>query len=285
MLSNAIAVYNRKGGSGKTSLVTQLACAAARAGWKTLVVDLDSTGNLAQGLGYVAESDHGEALAAAVVGGQPLSEPTVVDTDRGLSVVCGGQYNDPMLAELIHGDRDERHLVAALGGLAADADLVLVDTPSTAYGFRDALIHAVPYLLAPADADIGTLHTFQQLQAALQHQSSSGRAAFVLGVVLIGFPANATKQRRRIRELYEAPQVAARVYQTVLRSVPRVATDLRYYGLDIFAYADAAAEERDATRNPLGWRWSGASVALAAEYQSLAAEVLTDFADQQGADL
>ena len=284
MLTNGVGVYSRKGGSGKTSLVTQVACGAARLGHRVLLVDLDSTGNLAQGLGYSQRTDHGMALAAAVMDGQPLEEPTVVDMDRGISVVCGGQHVDPMLAALMGGSRDEGHLLAALGNLAAEADLVFVDTPSTAYGFRDSLIRTVRYLVVPADADIGTVATFSQLVAALADQGAAEDLATVLGVVLVGFGARATITRRRIRDLYESPQLGARVYDTVLRAVPRVAADLRYYGVDVYTYAELARTERRETSNPTTWRLAASSVRLADEYRSLTDEILQSItAAQNGA--
>lgn len=281
MLENGVAVYSRKGGSGKTSVVTQVACGAARRGRSVLLVDLDSTGNLAQGLGYGQRTDHGAGLAAAVIDARPLTEATLVDDERGLSVVCGGQQADPMLAALISGSLDERHLVAALGDLAADADLVLVDTPSTAYGFRDSLIRTVRHLVVPADPDIGTVATFAQLVAALVAQGQDEDLAAVLGVVMVGFGARATATRRRVRDLYEAPQFGVPVFETVLRAVPRVAADLRYYGVDIYTYAELARGERTETTNPMKWRWAASSIRLADEYRRLTAEILDSIADAE----
>ena len=42
----SIAVFNNKGGVGKTTLTYQLGCALAELGYKTLLVDLDPQSNL-----------------------------------------------------------------------------------------------------------------------------------------------------------------------------------------------------------------------------------------------
>ena len=272
MILNSFAVYARKGGSGKTTVATQVACAAARHGLRVLLVDLDSTGNVAQGLGYAGSTDHGEAVARAVLNGQPLIAPTVIDPDRpGLSVVCGGQAADPALASLLSGHRDARHLRAALGGLASQADLVVVDTPSMAYGFRDALIRTVSGLVVPADTDIGTVGTFLQLTTALNAQQPES-VALVLGVALVRCRAGATTIQRRVRDLYT--QIGAHVFSSVLRSVPRVAADLRFLGLDLWQYTEQVTAERAQTRNPTAWNYAASALSLRDEVEHLTAEIL-----------
>ena len=52
MLDNCVAVVNSKGGLGKTSIVANVAAAAALDGWRTLAVDLDPEALIARGLGY-----------------------------------------------------------------------------------------------------------------------------------------------------------------------------------------------------------------------------------------
>ena len=272
LIVNSFAVYARKGGSGKTTVATQVACAAARHGLRVLLVDLDSTGNVAQGLGLAERTDHGEAVARAVLNGQPIKTPTVVDRNRpGLSVICGGQAADPALASLLSGNRDARHLQTALSHLASRADLVVVDTPSMAYGFRDTLIRTVSGLVVPADTDIGTVGTFLQLTSALNAQQHEPIAR-ILGVALVRCRAGATTIQQRVRDLYT--QVGAHVFSSVLRSVPRVAADLRFLGLDLWQYTEQVTAERAQTRNPTAWNYAASALSLRDEVERLTAEIL-----------
>jgi len=56
-----IAVCNRKGGAGKTTTSANLAAELATLGWRVLLVDLDSQGHCAVGLGaYTIMYDQGE---------------------------------------------------------------------------------------------------------------------------------------------------------------------------------------------------------------------------------
>lgn len=273
MLRNGIGIYHRKGGVGKTTLTTQMAVMAIRERWKVLVVELDSTSNIAQGLGRTAVSDQGEALAAAVLDARPLAAPTFEDPDRpGLSVVTGGYHTDPMLAGLYSGRVEATNIVSALALLAEEHDVVLVDCPPQSYGFRDAIARSVSHLVVPADPDIGTVYAYYDIAVALSQLP--GPTATILGVALVGFDARATVVKRRIRALYESPQIGAHVFGTVVRFSPRVASDLRYLGVDINQYAERALAERAQGANPTTHKYATAGITLRDEYAALSAEIL-----------
>lgn len=74
-LRRVIAVMNRKGGVGKTSITSNLAGVLAQAGYKVLAIDLDQQGNLGDDLGYrhTDYNDHGAALFFALNSGNPLA--------------------------------------------------------------------------------------------------------------------------------------------------------------------------------------------------------------------
>ncbi len=247
---------------------------ALREGWKVLVVELDSTSNIAQGLGRTAESDQGAALATAVIEARPLAGPTFVDPDRpGLSVVTGGYHADPMLAGLYGGQVTAMNIVHALAPLADVHDVVLIDCPPQSYGFRDAIARSVVHLVIPADPDVGTVHAYHDIAVALSQ--TAGPTATILGVALVGFDTRATVVKRRIRALYEAPQIGAHVFGTAIRFSPRVASDLRYLGVDINQYAERALAERAHSTNPASHQYAAAGITLRDEYASLAAEILS----------
>src|SRR5918911_1735859 len=74
VLQQAISVINGKGGTGKTSIVANLAGLFAAADYRILAVDLDPQGNLGRDLGYLEVSDAGQSLFSAVMtpGATPL---------------------------------------------------------------------------------------------------------------------------------------------------------------------------------------------------------------------
>ncbi len=268
MIVNGLAVYSRKGGSGKSTLAAQLAVGACRLGWEVCLVELDSMGLLSQSLGRAAESDHGVALTDAMLGGGVLEVPTWRDERLGLSVVAGGFECDRFLLPLYGGVLDGADLVRAVGALAADHDLVVLDCPSLSLGFRDAVVRAVPSVVVPVDKDqTASVMAYHDLVVALADMS--GPVASVLGVAMIGFDARATRRRRRVRQRFEDPPIGARVFDTVIRASTAVAEELRALGVDIWTYADRARAEREGGGNPTLWRYAEVGIRMAAEYEAL----------------
>ena len=60
----------------------------------------------------------------------------------------------------------------------------------------------------------------------------------------------------------------------MVRFSPRVASDLRYLGVDINQYAERALAERAQGANPTAHKYATAGIALRDEYAALSAEIL-----------
>ena len=57
------AVFNQKGGVGKTSVTCNIAACFAKAGKRTIVVDLDAQGNASHYLGFEIEDTRGKTIS------------------------------------------------------------------------------------------------------------------------------------------------------------------------------------------------------------------------------
>ncbi len=128
-----LASVNQKGGVGKTTVVLGLAAVATRRGLRVLVIDVDPQANATSGLGVwdppltvdqvLAAEEPGAIRAAVMRSGWPEASgppdlvagtPTLAEREPQLVV-------DPVGAQ----DR----LFVAMGGVADDYDLVLIDCP------------------------------------------------------------------------------------------------------------------------------------------------------------
>src|SRR3546814_15947987 len=74
-MSRVITFATGKGGTGKTSCAANVAGLAAQAGWRTLLIDLDSQANLGHDLGFseAEGADNGANLVNTLVTGGTLT--------------------------------------------------------------------------------------------------------------------------------------------------------------------------------------------------------------------
>jgi chromosome partitioning protein len=121
-----IAVCNRKGGAGKTTTSVNLAAELAALGLRVLLIDLDSQGHCAVGLGVKVA--HATPTAHSL-----FTDPKFRLVDAVLPTRYGKLWLVPADQWFEHGSgvRDETHLARALADaeIAERFDIVLIDTP------------------------------------------------------------------------------------------------------------------------------------------------------------
>jgi chromosome partitioning protein len=157
-----IAIINQKGGCGKTTTAINLSAMLARAGRKTLLVDLDSQSHCAAGLG-IPESkidmDIGDAMLAA--GNKPVDVARLIwqpamnfDLAPSRMRLAGLEAARGGLANL---QDKERRLAAAIGVIGSNHDLVCIDcSPSIGLLTYNALV-AADVILIPVETSFFSL--------------------------------------------------------------------------------------------------------------------------------
>ena len=124
-MMRTIVVANNKGGSGKTTTAVNVADAAARTGYRTLLVDLDDQGSATKWLGgSPANTDLVDVLANE----RPLDE-VVVQTafDRLEMVRASSELADA--DRQLGGEAGVQHALRVALENATERDLVLIDCP------------------------------------------------------------------------------------------------------------------------------------------------------------
>lgn len=221
--ARTIAIANGKGGVGKTSTTAHVGALAAEAGNKVLLVELDVQGNLGEDLGYTGAdlSDDGEAMYAAVRTGKP---PTPLRNVRpNLDVIPGGPSISLIPSALDAARRAGKPSTGAvarcLAPLAAEYDLVFIDTPPIDAAVQEEALIAAAYLLIPTKTDASSrkgLRDIARRFAAAREQNPSLR---LLGVYLFGVTSAAIRIRAAARQTIETELGAA-----APSSMPRSAT-------------------------------------------------------------
>ncbi len=194
-----IAVFNHKGGTGKTTTSVHLAAGLAREGHRVLLVDTDGQGNIGASLGLSAE----RTLYHVIVMGLDYRE-AVGQARPNLDVLLSNETL--AAAELyIAGQRQrDRILAARLCKARDDYDFVVVDcSPSLSLLNQNALVLA-DAVLCPVACDFLSLYGVRQvLRTIKQVNRLLSHPVKLWGVLPTMYDARARICRESIETLRE----------------------------------------------------------------------------------
>ena len=159
-----LAVFNHKGGTGKTTTAVQVAAGLAARGAKVLLVDADGQGNVGASLGLEAE----RSLYHVLVMGLPF-EQALVTARPNLDVIVANETL--AAAELyIAGQRNrDRVMASRLARAREKYDYVIIDcSPSLSLLNQNALVLA-DAVLCPVACDYLSLIGIRQVVRTVKH--------------------------------------------------------------------------------------------------------------------
>ncbi|MDR9096145.1 ParA family protein [Burkholderia multivorans] len=190
-----MAIANRKGGTGKTTVAVNLAAEFVARGLRVLLVDLDSQGHCAVGLG-VKPDRGGPSVHHLFV------EPTATLAQALLPTAIDGLWLAPADPRFDHGlgERNDLRLRTALAteAFAERFDLVLIDTPPSLDALLMNALLAAHFVLVPYVPHPLSFEGVRQLVRALfPIMTRTNRALKILGFVPI-MAAEHIRQHRAV---------------------------------------------------------------------------------------
>lgn len=193
---HVVAISNRKGGTGKTTVAVNLAAFLAARGLRVLLIDLDSQGHCGVGLGVSVASGGRTAHDLFVDADARLSDAIVATAVPGLSMA-------PADTRFDHGsgERNDQRLRDALAAeqLSDRFDLVLIDTPPSLDALLTGALLAATRVLVPYVPHPLSFEGVRQLVRALfPIMTRSNRQLKVLGFVPT-MQAEHIRQHRAVR--------------------------------------------------------------------------------------
>ena len=126
--ARVVTVINQKGGVGKTTTVINIAAQIALRGFRVLVIDSDSQGNCATGLG-VDKSKVKNTTRALILSPETAIDSRHATAVENLHIIVGDRSLIGLEQEMMRQLGREKRMKEALQPLLAHYDLVLIDTP------------------------------------------------------------------------------------------------------------------------------------------------------------
>ncbi len=167
-----IAVFNHKGGTGKTTTAINLAAGMAEAGRRVLLIDADGQGNVGASLGIAGQ----RTLYHVLVNGARASD-VAVPVREGLDVLTSNETL--AAAELFLAERPNRDRIMRerLGDACGGYDTVVIDcAPALSLMNQNAMVYA-DSVVVPVACDylslVGVkqvLRTIRNVRELLQHE-------------------------------------------------------------------------------------------------------------------
>ncbi len=134
--ARVISIVNHKGGVGKTTTTINLGSALVMEGFKVLVIDIDSQGNLSQSLGL----DNPESqLYEALLHNKPLP---IVSVIPNLDLIPSNLELAKYERELTHSPSGALRLRTALQTVVGQYDYILIDCPPALNVFTNSALIA-----------------------------------------------------------------------------------------------------------------------------------------------
>lgn len=284
-----LVVVNGKGGVGKSSLSAAIAVALSKIGKKVLLIEMDEQGNNGEDLGFTNTplADDGQAQAAAIIDGKPLT-PTG-EARPNLYVIPGGDALEDVVEELYcqrrHGSYADSledqyawmgMYAAAIDQVRDDYDVIILDVAPGSEPLQLQAMTAGDMVLIPSKSDPSSRKGLRTVARRFAHARQFNDMLELLGVVLFATNSSATKVQANIKSQLAADlNGAAPVFEQAIRHVEAAAVACRSAG--------KVPQEMRASKD-LDPGLMKSIKALAGDYQSLAIEIMQEWAEMNARD-
>src|SRR6185369_10548402 len=145
-----IAIASQKGGVGKTTISLNLGLALARAGHRTLILELDAQGSLGLSLGLSDRARPG--IAEILTGSEPLEAVLTRTRDPQLHVLCVGRVDPTAVSGFEEVLARGTAIANLLAKLSQEFDVIIVDCPAGLGKVTTRAIESATHVLSPLQA-------------------------------------------------------------------------------------------------------------------------------------
>lgn len=255
-MAKVIAVYNKKGGCGKTTTATTLAYLLARCGKRTALIDLDSQGDSSLAYG-VPNPDKLQttilSLVKQVIIGEPLPSPSsYMYSYHGVDLVPSNEEISTLERNLSNVDFREYILKEYISQISPSYDYIIIDCmPNFDTSMLNVMVCADSVVI-PTQAEyysaIGSMKFIRNFQQIRQHANPKLEIAGILIIVILLF--SMTISAAAAEDMWEA---ADRIIKDVYTKIAGISTVLA--GLMSAVAVVGAKVSNNQHKTDQAWDW------------------------------
>jgi len=232
-MSKSIAVFNQKGGVGKTTTVINLCACLANRGKKVLMIDVDPQGNTTSGVGIDKTTLEKTIYDVLINGSDPRD--CIIDTNReNLFIIPSSVQLAGAEIELTEVNKRELKLRECIDSIKDEYDYVFIDCPPSLGLLSINALSAVDSVLIPIQCEYYALEGVSQLMNTIKLVKKSLNPDLdIEGVVLSMFDGRTNLSIQVVDEVKK--YFRGKVYTTMIPRNVRLA-EAPSYGMSIIEY-------------------------------------------------
>jgi len=238
-LGKAIAIFNQKGGVGKTTTNINLGACLALKGKKVLMMDIDPQGNTTTGRG-ISKKDLKETIYELIVEDNYDASKAIIHTSiNNLDIIPASVDLAGAEVELVEIEGRERRLKGALDRIKDDYDFIFIDCPPSLGLLTINSLTAVDSVLIPIQCEFYALEGVSQLVSTIELVKKKLNPKLeVEGVILSMFDGRTNLSVQVVQEVKK--YFGDKVYSTVIPRNIRLA-EAPSFGMAITEYDPKSA--------------------------------------------
>ena len=238
-MGKAIAIFNQKGGVGKTTTNINLAACLAIKGKKILILDIDPQGNTTSGVG-ISKKDLDITTHEILVEDTYHPEEAIISTGiENLDIMPASVQLAGAEVELIELAGREKRLKRAIDILKPKYDYIFIDCPPSLGILTIKSLTAVDSVLIPIQCEFYALEGVSQLMSTIDIvRRNMNPDLKIEGVILSMFDGRTNLSIQVVEEVKK--YFKEKVYTTVIPRNVRLA-EAPSYGMPVIQYDPKSA--------------------------------------------
>lgn len=200
-MGKVIAVFNQKGGVGKTTTNVNLSASIGKMGKKVLVLDLDPQGNTTSGYG-IEKKEVENTIYEVMLDGVDIREAILPTEFENVDTIASATELSGAEIELTNMDKREYVLKNAIECVRKDYDYIFIDCPPSLGMLTINCLTAVDSVLIPIQCEYYALEGVSQLMETIKLVKSRLNPNIeIQGVVLSMFDGRANLSIQVVEEV------------------------------------------------------------------------------------